>query len=85
MNFPLINIDLTKGGTVDAMNATSPHSASSDSGSDTDDDQKPPVSDKPNSQVSLRAVIALPVFLTVSSGCLPGSPNRLFRLTLLDS
>ena len=51
MSFPLMNMDLTKAGGVDPMNPGSPHSGSSDSGSDTDDDQKPPVSDKPNSQV----------------------------------
>lgn len=52
INFLPMNIDLTKAaGTVEALNTTSPHSGSSDSGSDTDDDQKPPISDKPNSQV----------------------------------
>ncbi|XP_076456904.1 uncharacterized protein LOC143291129 isoform X19 [Babylonia areolata] len=52
LNFSMINIDLSKASNVDGLTNTSAHSASSDSGSDTDDDQKPPVSDKPNSQVS---------------------------------
>jgi hypothetical protein len=45
-----MNIDLTKSG-----DASSPHSGSSDSGSDTEDDQKPNISgDKINSQVDVR-------------------------------
>lgn len=64
-----MNIDLTKAaaGTVEALSTTSPHSGSSDSGSDTDDDQKPAISDKPNSQVSLLSQSALLRSLTLLS------------------
>ncbi|XP_076437796.1 uncharacterized protein LOC143276982 isoform X2 [Babylonia areolata] len=52
MNFSMMNMDLTKPGQVDTMNAGTHHSGTSDSGSDTDDDQKPNITDKPNSHVT---------------------------------
>ncbi|KAL8584179.1 hypothetical protein ACOMHN_034865 [Nucella lapillus] len=54
MNYQMMNMDMAKGGQVDAMTqgASHPHSGSSDSASDSDDDHKPNITDKPNNHVS---------------------------------